>query len=162
MAAGLRGCGSFSKLLYINTVYAEDVKNCKVHEFLELLKLTVVMARRRQEDRRSSSIVCLSATVVSAGQMNNQVNANFVVRSGSYEIAHQVFGRTPRLQYDPSISHLSRTMDQVTLSFRWRFSDSSIVWRLTGRTEAKFNASSSFLDVFHKISASLSEKLPAS
>ena len=96
MVAGLRGCGSFSKLLYINTVYAEDVKNCKVHEFLELLKLTVVMARKSQEDRRSSSIVCLSATVVSAGQMNNQVNANFVVRSGSHEIAHQVFGRTPR------------------------------------------------------------------
>lgn len=33
------------ELLYINTVYAEDVKNCKVHEFLELSKLTVAMVQ---------------------------------------------------------------------------------------------------------------------
>jgi hypothetical protein len=38
------------KLLYINTVYAEDVKNCKVRELLELSKLTVVFARKSQQD----------------------------------------------------------------------------------------------------------------
>lgn len=51
----------------------------------------------------------------------DRLRPDIVVGSGSDVIAYQEPGRAPSLQHKPSFFHPSRTMDQESLSYWWRF-----------------------------------------